>query len=138
VALGGVWVALSLAGLAVPRRLGLVTGVGFAILGGQLGLETAAHGLAYGLTIAAGLAAFALYWWERATVLLVAGVVAVTLAVPEAVVDLTGNSLGGPTVLLVAGAVLVAASALGLRLRGIRSARPAPDAARGEAETPHG
>jgi len=41
-------------------------------------------------------------------------------------------------VLLVAGAVLIAASALGLRLRGIRSARPAPDAARGEAETPHG
>ena len=44
-----------------------------------------------------------------------------TVAVPEAVVDWTHNSLNGPTILLIAGAVLVAASALGLWLRSVKA-----------------
>ena len=45
---------------------------------------------------------------------------------PEAVVDWTNNSLGGPTILLIAGPVLVAASALGLWLRSVKTTGPQP------------
>jgi hypothetical protein len=46
-------------------------------------------------------------------------VIGATIAVPEAVVNWTHNSLGGPAILLIAGAVLVGASALGLWLRSV-------------------
>ena len=49
--------------------------------------------------------------------LLVAGVVAATLVVPEIVADVSGGAVEGAMILLVGGAALVAASAIGLRLR---------------------
>ena len=64
------------------------------------------------------------YRWLRSIVLLVAGVLGVTLAVPEAVLDWTNGALGASLILLVAGAVLVAASAVGLRLRRDKPATP--------------
>jgi uncharacterized membrane protein (UPF0136 family) len=119
IALGLLWAGLALIGVVTPRRMGLAVAAAFTILGAQLALgET--NLWAYALTLAAAVGCFALYWRERATVLLVAGVVASTLAVPEAISDWTHGALSGPAILLVAGAVLVGASALGLRLRGAR------------------
>ncbi|WP_093588668.1 hypothetical protein [Lentzea waywayandensis] len=46
----------------------------------------------------------------HSTVLLVAGVVATTVVVPEVVWDLTDGAVGGGVLPLVAGAVLLAAS----------------------------
>jgi hypothetical protein len=78
------------------------------------------------LTLAVAVACFLLYRWRRSVVLLVAGVAGVTLAVPEAVADMANGALSGAAVLLIAGAVLVAASAVGLRLRRAdEAARPA-------------
>ena len=49
--------------------------------------------------------------------MLAAGVVATTLVVPEALYDWTGGSLPAAGSLLIAGLTLLAASAIGLRLR---------------------
>ena len=81
----------------------------------------------YGLTVLIGLICFVGYWLDRATVLLVFGVVATTIAIPEAVTDWTSDALSGPTILLISGTVLVAVSGLGLWLRAVRS-RPEPPA----------
>jgi hypothetical protein len=81
-------------------------------------VELGAAPWAYGLTGAVALACFLLYRRQRQFVLLVAGVGAAAITVPEAVADVTNGALGGSLILLVAGVVLVAFSALGLRLRG--------------------
>ncbi|MEU8248844.1 DUF2157 domain-containing protein [Nonomuraea sp. NPDC048916] len=115
---GVVWTALVLAGVIRQRRLGLGLGAAMALLGGQwaLGQEhTAAWG--YGLTFAVAVACLLLYRWERAWVLLVASVTGLTLAIPEAVWDWTGGAVGGSVILIIAGAVLVTTSAVGIRLR---------------------
>ena len=65
--------------------------------------------------LAAG--AFATYVVRRAWPYLVLGVVATTVAVPEALTDWTGGSLGAAGALLVAGVALLGASLAGLRLR---------------------
>lgn len=128
-ALGLAWIAISVVGLVRPRWLGLAIGAGMALLGAQQPLGDPNPWWAYGLTAAVAIASFALYRWQRELVLLIAGVVGMTLAVPEAVSDLTNGALGGAAILLVAGAVLVAASAVGLRIRHTRpelSPPPAP------------
>jgi hypothetical protein len=125
VALGVVWGFVSLIGLIRPRHLGLAVAATFAIVGAQLATATDhRQSWAYGLTMAAALICFVLYWLQRATVLLAFGVIGATVAVPEAVVDWTNNSLNGPAILLIAGAVLVAASALGLWLRSVKTSGP--------------
>jgi hypothetical protein len=50
-------------------------------------------------------------------VLVVAAVVGVTIAVPEAISDWTNGGLGAAYIVLVGGAVLVAGSVIALRLR---------------------
>jgi hypothetical protein len=135
VGLGVLWALISLVGLIRPRRIGLALAAAFAIGGAQLAnILTDSSPWAYGLTMAAALLCFVLYWLERATVLLAFGVIGATIAVPEAVVDWTNNSLGGPAILLISGAVLIAASALGLWLRqesaGPRSGPAGPRSAR--------
>jgi len=120
VALGVLWGVVSAVGVIRPRHLGLAVAATFAIIGAHLAnLAAQPHAWAYGLTMATALTCFALYWLERATVLLALGVIGATIAVPEAVVSWTHNSLGGPAILLIAGAVLVGASALGLWLRSV-------------------
>ena len=71
----------------------------------------------YLVTILVAVAGFALYVVRRAWPYLAVGVVGVTLAVPEALLDWTEGSLGTAGVLLVAGITLLGASLLGLRLR---------------------
>ncbi|MDT5028951.1 MAG: hypothetical protein QOE61_5377 [Micromonosporaceae bacterium] len=124
IVLGLLWAAVSLVRLVTPKHIGLAVAAAFTILGAQLALGEKTNLWAYALTFAAAVGCFALYWWERTTVLLAAGVVASTLAVPEAISDWTNGALSGPAILLIAGAALVGASALGLRLRGPRRTKP--------------
>lgn len=123
VGLGVAWTIATEVGLVKPRHIGLALGTGFAIFGAQMLIGAEGYQpWAYGLTFVAGLGCFLVYWLERATVLLAFGVVAVTIAVPEAVTDWTDDALSGPAILLISGAVLVAASAIGLWLRSARNA----------------
>jgi hypothetical protein len=124
VGLGLAWGIAALLGAARPRHVGLALAATIAIIGAQLGLDR--EPVAYGLTFAIAVVCFLLYWIERATVLLVFGVIAATIAVPEAVNHLTDDSLGGPAILLLTGAVLVAMSALGLWIRSARNGRSLP------------
>jgi hypothetical protein len=110
--------------LVPARPLGLVVGTAVALVGAQLPLGTESTvQWAYALTFGLALGSFLGYRWQRSVVLLAAGVLGVTVAVPEAVIDWTDGALGGSVVLLLAGAVLVAASAVGLGIRH-RSAQP--------------
>jgi hypothetical protein len=115
-ALGVVWTGAALLRVVAPRWLGVAVGAVLAISGAQLPIGQQS-GLAYGLTAAVAVAGLVLYRWHREVVLLVAGVVGMTIAVPEAVSDLTNGAVSGSVILLVAGAVLVATSVVGLRLR---------------------
>jgi hypothetical protein len=116
--LGLVWLGITLLRVIPARPLGATIGTGIALFGAQQPLGTDDdHAWGYLLTFALAVGFVVLYRWQRTLVLLVAGIVGVTLAVPEAVADWTGGSLHGSVILLVAGAVLVAASAVGLRIR---------------------
>lgn len=119
VAAGGLLVAGLAFGRVLPhRQTGLVAGLTLAVVGFQhlLGDERAAPA-AYLLTFVVGAGCLALLRWERSWVLLVAGVAAVSIAVPEAVWDLTGGAVGGALLVLIAGAVLLLVSFAGFRLR---------------------
>ncbi|TDC95435.1 hypothetical protein E1161_04435 [Saccharopolyspora aridisoli] len=117
VALGTVWTALAVLGVVRHRRPVLGAGVLIALAGAQYAVGLNQSWVGYGLTLLIGLLCFGGYLVERAVVLLALGVLAVTVAVPEAVWDWTGGALGGPVVVLLVGVVFLAASALGLRLR---------------------
>jgi hypothetical protein len=114
---GAAWMVLAAVGVAIPRPLGLGAGAVLALVGAQQPLgQPGAAGWAYALTFGVAFACFALYRWQRQAVLLVAGVIGVAIAAPEAVWDWTGGAAGGAVILLVAGGALVAASAVGLGL----------------------
>ena len=77
-------------------------------------------GVTAGIDLALALvaaAAFAVYVVRPAWPYLALGVVAVTLVVPEALLDWTDNDLGPAGAMLVTGMTLLAASLLGFRLR---------------------
>jgi hypothetical protein len=120
VGLGLAWGVVAAIGLVQPRHIGYAIGAGITIVGAQLALGPDREPVAYGLTFGAAVLCFLVYWLERATALLAFGVVAATIAVPEAVSHLTNDALSGPYILLLTGAVLVAASALGLWVRAAR------------------
>ncbi len=120
VALGVLISALAAARLLPPRRIAFALGAGIAIVGAHLGSFAESRAWTYGLTLLIGLICFGGYWLERATVLLVFGVIATSIAIPEAVTDWTDDALSGPAILLISGAVLVAVSGLGLWLRNLR------------------
>jgi hypothetical protein len=121
VVVGTAWAAAALTGLARPRSLGLALGAFYVILGGQIAVESSAvRPVGYAVTLFAGVFGIIIYWWERATVLLVAAVIALTLFAVELVNQLTGNAVAGPVGLLIGGGVLVGASAFGFWLRGAR------------------
>lgn len=109
-ALGVIGMFLSLVDVLRPTQLALAVGAATALFGAQQLLGGNDASVAYALT--AGLAAicFGTYFRVHSTVLLVAGVVATTIVVPEVVWDLTDGAVGGGLLLLVAGAVLLATS----------------------------
>ncbi|MEV4571302.1 hypothetical protein AB0K12_46785 [Nonomuraea sp. NPDC049419] len=112
VVLGVVWTALVLAGVIGQRALGLGLGAVIALAGAQ---QDAGTVWAYTMTAAVAVACLLLYRRERAWVLLVAGVLGFTVAVPEAIWHWTGGAVGGAVIVMIAGAVLVTASVLGIR-----------------------
>jgi hypothetical protein len=121
VAVGAAWVGLTLAGLVVPRELGFAAGAGIALIGAQqpVGTDTIA-GWAYAGTLAVAVACLALYVFHRSLVFLAAGVLGVSIAVPEAVWDVTNGAGGAAAILLIAGAVLLGTSGAGLWLHRVR------------------
>lgn len=97
----------------LPARL---LGSGMLLAGAQILLpEHAAW--AYPATALVGVAGFVLYAGSRAWPYLALGVVAVTLVVPEALLDWTTGSFGTAAALLGAGLALLVSSLVGLRLR---------------------
>lgn len=116
--LGLVWLALSAFGVVRQRTVGLVIGAFITILGAQQPLgESGSEGWAYLSTALAAVLFVGWYLVAREQVLLLAGVVAVTIVVPEMVWDLTEGAVGGAAVVVIAGVVLLAASGVALSLR---------------------
>ena len=93
-ALGVVWVVLSETGVFREVFVGRAIGSTLAVLGAQMPLFDGPAGLAYALTAAVAVAGFTLYLRTTAWPYLVAGVIAVTVVVPEAIIDWTDGSLG--------------------------------------------
>jgi hypothetical protein len=115
-ALGVVWSVLTATGWVRETSLGWSAGAALCLLGAhEPGIGVWAP-WSYCLTIAVALVAFTIYVRARTTVLLAAGVVGVVVAVPEAIWDWTGGALGGPLIVLITGAVLLAAGGAGLRV----------------------
>jgi hypothetical protein len=116
--LGVAWVAAGAAGLLISREAALASGLALVLFGGQLPvLSDEAEPLGYAITAALAVGGFAGFLVLRSWSVLVAGVVATTLVVPEALYDWTDGSLSAAGSMLVAGVTLLAASAAGLRLR---------------------
>ncbi len=118
-ALGIVWIAAAEASLWHEVATARVLGAGAAVLGAQLPVFDGDDRawLGYLLLTLVAAAAFGAYVLRPSWPFLAAGVAAVTLVVPEALLDWTDNALGPAGVLLAAGSTLIVASLLGLRLR---------------------
>lgn len=113
--LGAVWFGLAVGRVVRHRGLAFAVGAVIALIGAQQPFGTS--GWSYAMTAALALASFALYLREQVIVLVVAGVVATTVVVPQAVWDWTDGAVSGGWLLLVGGSVLLVASGVGLRLR---------------------
>jgi hypothetical protein len=117
VALGVAWLVLAERGLWWERAYALVIGCLFLLLGGQIPVLDDNGPLGHLLTGAVAVVTVVLYVRTRAVPYLGTAVAAITLAVPEALLDWTDGSLGPVGVLLVSGVTLLVAGLLGLRLR---------------------
>ncbi|GAB3696266.1 DUF2157 domain-containing protein [Nocardiopsis oceani] len=124
--LGAVGVALAAVG--VLREQGTAVGLGaVTAYTGALMLETPVNHVAE-LTVTAVLFTLFALWRSAARgpgSALVFGVLAATVAVPRLVWELTGGEVSAAGVLLVAGTVLLIASAVGIRIRHRAAAKPA-------------
>lgn len=87
------------------------------LVGGAQALLDQHASWSYVVTALVGVAGFVLYAVRRAWPYLAMGVVALTLAVPEALLDWTSGTFGTALALLGAGVTLLVASLVGLRLR---------------------
>ena len=117
-ALGVVWLVLAERHVWWERYVGLATGCALVLLGAQYPvIDSTGPWVGYVMTAAAAVAGVWLYIRSRALPYLVAAVAAITLVVPEALLDWTDGSLGPVGALLATGLTLLVASLLGLRLR---------------------
>lgn len=117
-AIGVVWLLLAERGAWREVASARVVGCVLAVAGAQIpAFDYDSRWVGYVALFAVAIAAFGAYVARRAWPYLAAGVVALTLAVPEALTDWTDNTLGPAGVLLVAGLTLLGASLVGLRLR---------------------
>lgn len=115
--LGTLWVIAAETGAWREAQPARIIGLSLALVGAQIPAFGDEVAWAYTLTGAVAVLAFAGYLTRRAWPYLAAGVVGLTVAVPEALFDLTGESLGAAGVLLATGLTLLVAALLGLRLR---------------------
>ena len=115
--LGGVWLGLAERGVWRDRTTARVIGCVIAFVGAQIPVADEQAWVAYLATAGLGAAAFGLYVGTRSWPYLATGVIAVTVAVPEALYDWAGGSLGAAGILLATGVTLLVASLAGLRLR---------------------
>lgn len=113
---GLVVIVLAILRVLRERLVGLALGSGIALFGAQqLIAQDDTAPWAYLLSFGLGAALLAVHYWVRSWVPLVFGVIAIALAVPEAIWDLTDHAVGGAAIPLIAGLILLAASAIGLR-----------------------
>lgn len=115
--LGAVWLILAERGVwheVLPAR---VIGCVVAVIGAQIPVFDEHAWVGYVATAAVGAVGFWLYVVSRAWPYLATGVVAVTIAVPEALSDWFDGALGAAGVLLATGVTLLLAALAGLRLR---------------------
>jgi len=126
--LGIAWLVATELGLWRELASGRVIGSALAVVGAQIPAFDFEDDrwVAYLLLALVAAAAFATYVVRPAWPYLAAGVVAVTLVVPEALIDWTDNALGPAGALLAAGGALLVASLLGFRLRKEVTEEPAP------------
>jgi hypothetical protein len=117
VALGVGWLVMAESGRWHERTYALVIGCLFLLLGGQIPVLTDHGPFGYLLTGAVAVGTVVRYVRTRAVPYLGTAVAALTLAVPEALLDWTDGSLGPVGVLFVSGVTLLVAGLLGLRLR---------------------
>jgi hypothetical protein len=118
------WWAATAAGWFRETHLGAAISGANAFVGAELIAVSGrdAHGLGYLALLMLAVACFAGYVRARFVAVLVVGVVALATVVPQAVLDYTDGALNASGGLLLTGLSIVAASALGLRVR-----RTAPD-----------
>ena len=117
-ALGVVWLVLAERGVWWERYVGLAGGSALVLFGAQYPvIDSATPWVGYLMTATVAVLGVWLYVRSRALPYLVAAVAAITLVVPEALLDWTNGSLGSVGVLLATGLTLLVASLLGLRLR---------------------
>lgn len=117
-AVGALWVLVAEVGGWVETLAGRAIGAGLALLGAQMTVFGSSHdNLGYALMLAVAVLAFAMYMRKVAWPYLVVGVAGITLVVPEAIMDWTGDSLGPAGGVLVAGLTLLGASLAGFRMR---------------------
>lgn len=121
VVVGLTWNVLDASGSLTPPGPGFAVGAAVALVGAQQPLgEPGGAAWAYGLTFVVALVWLTGNLWHRSPVLLVAGIVGLTIAIPQAIWDWTDGAVGGALIALIAGAVLLIASAFGLRIGGPR------------------
>lgn len=117
-AIGLLWVVIAEAHAlreVVPAR---AIGAAVLLFGAQtIRFEGNYNNLAYALMLAVAVAGLVMYMRTVSWPYLVIGVLGITLVVPEAIIDWTGDSLGPAGGVLVAGLTLLAASLAGFRLR---------------------
>lgn len=116
--LGVLWLLATERGLWREVASARVIGCGLALIGAQIPVfeSDQTRWVAYVATILVAVAGFAVYVLRPAWPYLADGVIAVTLVVPEALIDWTNNALGPAGGLLVAGSTLLVTSLLGFRL----------------------
>jgi len=106
--------ALLVAVNAVQHR---AVGAGVAAALALIGAQFPEHAFVqYGTTLVVALLCFGWYLADRMPILLVGGVIGVTVAVPEAIWDWTGGAVNAAVLVLIAGAVLLLAGGIGLRI----------------------
>jgi hypothetical protein len=116
VVLALLWALVTRLGVVRHRATGLACAAIIGIVGGQLTIGDPNEPWGYGVTFAIAVGCVVWYLLERDLILLIAGVVATTISVPEAIWDWTNGAVNGAVLVLVAGAVLLIASGIGLRI----------------------
>ncbi|WP_149359616.1 hypothetical protein [Lolliginicoccus suaedae] len=114
VILGIGWLVLATRSVVAPAWAGYLVGVVIAVIGSQIALSADSEAWAYSLAAVVAVACFVMFVATRSPILVLGGVIASALAVSEAVWHWTGGAIGGAAAVLIAGAVLLVGSAIGL------------------------